>query len=85
MGGRMGMQRGRGKPGKCRDELDHVDYKNVSMLEPFVADGGKIRSRRRTKTCARQQRALTRAIKRARHVGLLPYTSEQYRTARSRR
>jgi len=75
----------RGKVRRCRDDLEHVDYKNVSMLEPFVADGGKIRSRRRTKTCARQQRSLTRAIKRARHVALLPYTSDQYRQARSRR
>jgi small subunit ribosomal protein S18 len=75
----------RGKLRRCRDDLDNIDYKNVSMLEPFVADGGKIRSRRRTKTCARQQRAVTRAIKRARHVALLPYTSEQYRQSRSRR
>lgn len=70
---------------RCRDDLEHIDYKNVALLEPFAADGGKIRSRRRTKTCARQQRAITRAIKRARHVALLPYTSDQYRALRRRR
>ena len=70
---------------RCREDLENIDYKNVALLEPFVADGGKIRSRRRTKTCARQQRAITRAVKRARHVGLLPYTSNQFRAMRSRR
>jgi small subunit ribosomal protein S18 len=74
-----------GRRSRCRDDLDHIDYKNIELLEPFVADGGKIRSRRRTKTCARQQRAVTRAVKRARQVGLLPYTSEQFRLFRRRR
>lgn len=73
------------KRSRCRDDLDNIDYKNIELLEGFAADGGKIRSRRRTKTCARQQRALTRAIKRARHVALLPYTSEQFRVWRRRR
>jgi small subunit ribosomal protein S18 len=80
----MAFQR-RSRRGRCRDDLDHIDYKNVELLEPFVADGGKLRSRRRTKTCARQQRAVTRAVKRARHVALLPYTSEQFRHYRRRR
>ncbi len=75
----------RRKISRCRDDLDHLDYKNISLLEPFVADGGKLRSRRRTKTCARQQRAVTRAVKRARHVALLPFTSTQYRSMRRRR
>lgn len=76
------MLRRKSRHGRCRDDLDNIDYKNIELLEPFVADGGKIRSRRRTKTCARQQRSITRAIKRARHVALLPYTSEQFRETR---
>jgi small subunit ribosomal protein S18 len=59
----------------CVNKIDYIDYKDVSRLRRFVSERGKIQARRKTGACARHQRALTKAIKRARHVALLPYTS----------
>jgi small subunit ribosomal protein S18 len=56
------------------DKVDTVDYKDGGRLRRFVSDRGKIEPRRKTGTCARHQRRLTIAIKRARHLALLPYT-----------
>jgi small subunit ribosomal protein S18 len=56
--------------------VDHIDYKNVSRIRRFVSDRGKISPRRQTGTCARHQRSLTSAIKRARVIALLPFTAE---------
>jgi len=50
-----------------------IDYKNVSVLSQYVSGRGKIESRRRTKACAKHQRKLAQAIKRARFLALLPY------------
>ena len=58
----------------CVDKVDTVDYKDGSRLRRFISDRGKIEPRRKTGTCARHQRRLTIAIKRARHLALLPYT-----------
>ena len=58
----------------CVNDVKFIDYKEHDMLRRYVQDSGKIRPRRQTGTCARHQRALARAIKRARHVALLPYT-----------
>lgn len=55
--------------------VDHVDYKDVALLRTFVSDRGKIRSRRVTGITPRQQRMVTRAVKNAREMALLPYTS----------
>jgi len=63
----------------CVDKIDNIDYKDVDMLRRFVSEQGQIQSRRRTGTCARHQRRLTLAIKRARHLALLPYTAEHIR------
>ncbi len=60
----------------CTDKNAVIDYKLVDVLRRFVTDEGKIRPRRQTGTCAKHQRELARAIKRARHVALLPYTGE---------
>jgi small subunit ribosomal protein S18 len=60
----------------CADKNAQIDYKAVDMLRRFVTEEGKIRPRRQTGTCALHQRALARAIKRARHLALLPYTGE---------
>jgi len=49
-----------------------IDYKNVDLLERFVDEGGRIQSRRKLRTTAKQQREITRAVKRARHIALLP-------------
>lgn len=60
----------------CTENLDHVDYKDVDLLQRFVSDRGKIRPRRQTGTCAKHQRRLAVAIKRARHIALLPFVAE---------
>lgn len=61
----------------CVDKIEHIDYKDVSRLQRFLSDRAKIEPRRRTGTCARHQRRLTMALKRARFMALLPYTSTQ--------
>ena len=63
----------------CADGEDLIDYKDDRKLSRYVTDRGKIVPRRVSGTCAKHQRQLTRAIKRARHVGLLPFASEQFR------
>ena len=63
----------------CRDKIAAVDYKNTAQLQPFISDRGKIEPRRRTGTCARHQRILAMAIKRARHLALLPYVTAHIR------
>ena len=55
---------------------EFIDYKDVAKLRRFISERGKILPRRVTGTCAYHQRALTVAIKRARHLALLPYTSD---------
>lgn len=65
----------------CADHIKVVDYKNVSFLRRFVSDRGRIETRRKTSACAKHQRALASAIKRARHLALLPYTAEHVRGA----
>src|SRR5688572_23585099 len=59
----------------CVDGIDAVDYKDIARLRRHVAERGKIEPRRKLGTCARHQRSLTVAIKRARHVALLPFTT----------
>ncbi len=56
----------------CKDGIDTIDYKDPVKLHRYISDRGKIEPRRRTGTCAKHQRALARAIKRARHLALLP-------------
>jgi small subunit ribosomal protein S18 len=63
----------------CVDKIDHVDYKDVGRLRRYLSDRGKIEPRRKTGTCAKHQRRLTVALKRARHVALLPFTGEHIR------
>ncbi|WP_085522448.1 30S ribosomal protein S18 [Tuberibacillus sp. Marseille-P3662] len=58
------------------NNIKYIDYKDVDLLKRFVSDRGKILPRRVTGTSAKYQRQLTRAIKRARQVALLPYASE---------
>ncbi len=63
----------------CVDKVKVIDYKETAKLRRFVSDRGKIEPRRKTGTCARHQRKLTEALKRARFLALLPYTSEHIR------
>ena len=60
----------------CVDHMEYIDYKDVAKLRRFISERGKILPRRVTGTCAHHQRALTVAIKRARHLALRPYTSD---------
>ena len=60
----------------CVEKTDHIDYKSVDLLRRFVSDRGKIRPRRQTGVCAKHQRRLSVAIKRARHMALLPFVAE---------
>ena len=61
----------------CADkEHDYIDYKDVNKLKRYVSERGKILPRRITGNCAKHQRALTVAVKSARHVAIMPYTTD---------
>ncbi|MDD2992481.1 MAG: small subunit ribosomal protein [Clostridiales bacterium] len=60
----------------CVDRVEHIDYKDVVKLRKYISERSKIIPRRVTGTCAKHQRELTIAIKRARHLALLPFVSE---------
>lgn len=60
----------------CTDKAETIDYKEVDKLRKYVTDRGKILPKRITGTCAIHQREVTKAIKRARIVALLPYTTD---------
>jgi len=57
----------------CRDKVREVDYKDVPVLQKLTTQQGKLFSRKRSGNCARHQRSVKRAVKRARFMGLLPY------------
>ncbi|MHB1131195.1 MAG: 30S ribosomal protein S18 [Chloroflexota bacterium] len=95
-GGGRGGPRPRGRGGKpryvprrkvcgfCVDKVESIDYKDVGRLRRFLSDRGKIEPRRKTGTCARHQRKLSEALKRARFLALLPYTADHIRTITGR-
>ena len=60
----------------CAYKVTVIDYKDISKLRRYVSERGKILPRRITGNCAKHQRALTTAIKRARHIALMPYTQD---------
>ena len=60
----------------CADKIEMIDYKDTKRLRRYLSERGKIVPRRVTGTCARHQRQLTTAIKRARHLALLPYVTD---------
>lgn len=60
----------------CVDKVDHIDYKDTAKLRKYVSERGKIVPRRISGTCAKHQRQLTTAIKRARQIALLPFIAE---------
>ncbi len=81
----MAYEKGNGRPNRksrkkvcafCVEKAEKIDYKDVAKLRKFTSDRAKILPRRVTGTCARHQRELTVAIKRARQVALMPYTSD---------
>ena len=74
---RRGGRKGRKKVcGFCVDKVESIDYKDVARLRRYISERAKILPRRVTGTCSRHQRALTVAIKRARHLALLPFSSD---------
>ncbi len=60
----------------CTDKIEHIDYKDIMRLKKCISERAKILPRRISGTCAKHQRQLTTAIKRARHIALLPYVSD---------
>jgi small subunit ribosomal protein S18 len=88
---RPGAPRRRGRPrfytrrrvcAFCVDHVSSIDYKDVSRLRRYISERARMDPRRKTGTCAKHQRTLAQAIKRARHVALLPFTQGQMRTDR---
>jgi len=63
----------------CVDKISYIDYKDIPRLRRHLSERGKIEPRRKTGTCAKHQRALAVALKRARHVALMPFTAEHIR------
>jgi small subunit ribosomal protein S18 len=63
----------------CRDKIEDIGYKNPALLRPYISDRGKITPRRKSGVCAKHQRRLATAIKRARHLALLPYVAAHIR------
>ena len=60
----------------CQEKVEAIDYKDVARLKKFITEGGKILPRRMSDTCAKHQRELAKAIKRARVAALLPFKGE---------
>ena len=67
----------------CANKSEVIDYKDAEKLRNYISNRGKIEPRRRTGTCAKHQRVLTIAIKRARHLALLPYVPAHIREVQS--
>ncbi len=59
----------------CKEKITYVDYKDTNLLRKFISDRGKIRARRVSGNCVQHQRDVATAVKNAREVALLPYTS----------
>lgn len=59
----------------CADKVDYVDFKDIALLRKFMSDRGKIRARRVTGNCSQHQRLVATAVKNAREMALLPYSS----------
>lgn len=60
----------------CVDKVEHIDYKDTGKIKRYISERGKIVPRRISGNCAKHQRQLTEAIKRARHIALLPFVAE---------
>jgi len=66
----------------CADKTLTIDYKKTDLLRKYVTEEGTIRPRRQTGACAQHQRAVAAAVKRARHIALLPYTAKHNESSR---
>lgn len=77
-----GRRRFRRRPRNCQfcaEKITTLDYKQVDLVKRYVTEAGKIRSRRETGNCAKHQRMVARAVKRARHMALVPFASDRTR------
>lgn len=77
-GGRRGRPRyfpRRKVCGFCVDHITHIDYKNLNVIRRFISEQSKIESRRKSGVCSKHQRSLATAIKRARHLGMVPFSN----------
>lgn len=75
----MGFKKVRPHKKSCyftKNKITKIDYKDVELLSKFITPNGKIASRHSTGTCAKYQRELARAIKKARYMALLPYVED---------
>lgn len=61
--------------GFCVDHVTHIDYKDVNIIRRFVSEQAKIESRRKSGVCSKHQRSLATAIKRARHLAMVPFSN----------
>ena len=86
-----GQQRRRGRPrfytrrkvcAFCADHVSDIDYKDLGRIRRYVSERARMEPRRKTGTCAKHQRALSTAIKRARHLALLPFSQAHIRVGR---
>ena len=68
----------------CVEHVKTINYKSVPLLRRYISERGRIEPRRKTGTCAKHQRVLAEALKRARHLALLPFTPEHVREAGDR-
>ena len=75
-GARRGFFRRRRVCKFCVEKIDQISYRDVKVLAPFIPERGKIQPRRISGTCAKHQRALQTAIKRARQLALIPYSTD---------
>jgi small subunit ribosomal protein S18 len=60
----------------CADKIEVLDYKNTDVFQRYIADRGKISPRRNTGFCAKHQRTLAQAVRRARYMAIIPYTTD---------
>ena len=60
----------------CVEKVDRIDYKQQEVLRRYITEHGRIRPRRQTGTCAKHQRSLSAAVKRARHLAMLPFVAD---------
>ncbi|MDP4144116.1 MAG: 30S ribosomal protein S18 [Bacillota bacterium] len=75
-GGAKGRRMKRKVCSFCMDKAESIDYKDINKLRKFITERGKILPRRISGNCAKHQRQLTDAVKRARNIALLPFTTE---------
>ena len=73
------MANGKKKCYFCENKIKHVDYKDVEVLKNFLSNHAKIEPRKRSGLCAKHQRKLATAVKRARHIAILPFVKENLR------